>query len=59
MIRPTHHRIDEPHAGSAREPAHDRQVRRILLATHDAHGVYAKLGFAALETPEHWMALYL
>ena len=32
-------------------------VRRILLATHDAHGVYAKLGFAQLERPEHWMAL--
>ncbi|MFI6854718.1 GNAT family N-acetyltransferase [Streptomyces sp. NPDC050416] len=32
-------------------------VRRVLLATHDAHGVYAKLGFAALERPEHWMAL--
>ncbi|MFD7247430.1 GNAT family N-acetyltransferase [Streptomyces massasporeus] len=32
-------------------------VRRLLLATHDAHGVYAKLGFAQLERPEHWMAL--
>ncbi|MFF5961382.1 GNAT family N-acetyltransferase [Streptomyces luteogriseus] len=32
-------------------------VRRVLLATHDAHGVYAKLGFAPLERPEHWMAL--
>jgi GNAT superfamily N-acetyltransferase len=32
-------------------------VRRVLLATHDAHGVYAKLGFAQLERPEHWMAL--
>ncbi|MYS93306.1 MULTISPECIES: GNAT family N-acetyltransferase [Streptomyces] len=32
-------------------------VRRVLLATHDAHGVYEKLGFAALERPEHWMAL--
>ncbi|MEU0217813.1 GNAT family N-acetyltransferase [Streptomyces sp. NPDC006265] len=32
-------------------------VRRVLLATHDAHGVYAKLGFAQLEQPEHWMAL--
>ncbi|MET8978487.1 GNAT family N-acetyltransferase [Streptomyces sp. NPDC004539] len=33
-------------------------VRRILLATHDAHGVYAKLGFAPLEQPDRWMALY-
>ncbi|WP_030901500.1 GNAT family N-acetyltransferase [Streptomyces sp. NRRL S-474] len=32
-------------------------VRRILLATHDAHGVYSRLGFGELEHPEHWMAL--
>ncbi|MGW2228539.1 GNAT family N-acetyltransferase [Streptomyces formicae] len=32
-------------------------VRRILLATADAHGVYEKLGFAPLENPEKWMAL--
>ena len=32
-------------------------VRRVLLATHDAHGVYAKLGFAQLARPEDWMAL--
>lgn len=32
-------------------------VRRVLLATHDAHGVYAKLGFAQLERSEDWMAL--
>ena len=32
-------------------------VRRVLLATQDAHGVYAKLGFAQLERPERWMAL--
>ena len=32
-------------------------VRRVLLATHVAHGVYAKLGFAQLERPEDWMAL--
>ena len=45
--------------GAVREHLRPYGVRRILLATHDAHGVYAKLGFAALETPEHWMALYL
>jgi GNAT superfamily N-acetyltransferase len=28
-----------------------------LLATHDAHGVYAKLGFAPLTHPERIMAL--
>jgi GNAT superfamily N-acetyltransferase len=30
-------------------------VRRILLGTADAHAVYAKVGFAALEEPEKWM----
>jgi GNAT superfamily N-acetyltransferase len=34
-------------------------LRRILLATNDAHGVYAKLGFAPLGDPEKWMALSL
>ncbi|MGW7279567.1 GNAT family N-acetyltransferase [Streptomyces sp. NPDC054844] len=32
-------------------------MRRILLATHDAHGVYEKLGFTALDRPDQWMAL--
>ncbi|WP_371530214.1 GNAT family N-acetyltransferase [Streptomyces sp. NBC_01283] len=32
-------------------------LRRILLATADAHGVYEKVGFSALEDPEKWMAL--
>ncbi|MEV7066212.1 GNAT family N-acetyltransferase [Streptomyces collinus] len=32
-------------------------VRRVLLATHDAHEVYARHGFAALERPGDWMAL--
>ncbi|MEU2543783.1 GNAT family N-acetyltransferase [Streptomyces iakyrus] len=32
-------------------------VRRVLLATHDAHGVYARYGFAELERPGDWMAL--
>jgi predicted GNAT family acetyltransferase len=30
-------------------------LRRILLATADAHEVYAKVGFAPLATPEKWM----
>ncbi|MFD3927816.1 GNAT family N-acetyltransferase [Streptomyces sp. NPDC058614] len=34
-------------------------LRRILLATHDAHGVYEKLGFKVLERPDQWMALML
>ncbi|MYW20731.1 GNAT family N-acetyltransferase [Streptomyces sp. SID2955] len=32
-------------------------LRRVLLATADAHAVYAKVGFASLENPEKWMAL--
>ncbi|MFC4956365.1 GNAT family N-acetyltransferase [Streptomyces mauvecolor] len=34
-------------------------LRRILLATADAHGVYEKIGFRTLETPDKWMALGL
>jgi GNAT superfamily N-acetyltransferase len=34
-------------------------LRRILLATHDAHGVYEKLGFKVLDRPDQWMALLL
>lgn len=32
-------------------------LRRWLLATDDAHGVYRALGFAPLEDPSRWMAL--
>jgi len=32
-------------------------LKRVLLATHDAHGVYEKLGFAPLAEPDHWIAL--
>ncbi|BBA99191.1 putative acetyltransferase [Actinacidiphila reveromycinica] len=32
-------------------------VRRVMLATADAHGVYAKLGFEPLADPAKWMAL--
>ena len=30
-------------------------VRRVMLATGDAHGVYEKAGFRSLETPERFM----
>ncbi len=30
-------------------------LRRIMLTTHDAHGLYAKYGFQAVATPENWM----
>ncbi|MGW3667828.1 GNAT family N-acetyltransferase [Streptomyces sp. NPDC005141] len=32
-------------------------LRRVLLATADAHSVYAEVGFAPLEKPEKWMTL--
>ncbi|MDQ8703135.1 GNAT family N-acetyltransferase [Streptomyces sp. LHD-70] len=30
-------------------------LRRILLATADAHGVYEKVGFRRVDNPEAWM----
>ncbi|MFB9236997.1 GNAT family N-acetyltransferase [Plantactinospora siamensis] len=44
-------------AGAARDELAARGVRRILLATNDAHGVYAGVGFARLANPERWMEL--
>ncbi|EGX59165.1 hypothetical protein SZN_14151 [Streptomyces zinciresistens K42] len=44
--------------GAVREHLRPYGIRRILLATHDAHGVYERLGFAPLEKPDQWMALY-
>lgn len=32
-------------------------LRRWLLATRDAHGVYAPLGFAPLSAPDRWMEI--
>lgn len=32
-------------------------LRRWLLATKDAHGVYGALGFVPLTNPERWLAL--
>lgn len=32
-------------------------VPRIVLATRDAHGVYAKLGFEPLRVPQTWMEI--
>jgi len=33
-------------------------VRRFTLATSDAHGLYAKFGFAALNKPDTFMQIY-
>ena len=38
-------------------PEHQR-LRRWLLATRDAHGVYREVGFDALPQPENWLALF-
>ncbi|TAM69560.1 MAG: N-acetyltransferase [Microbacteriaceae bacterium] len=38
---------------AALEPHH---LRRIMLATADAHGLYRKFGFEPLAAPERWMA---
>jgi len=46
-------------AGAVRDHLAPLGLRRILLATHDAHGVYAKVGFAPLAEPDRWMALVL
>ncbi|MEV6769874.1 GNAT family N-acetyltransferase [Nocardia sp. NPDC051030] len=33
------------------------KLKRVLLATADAHTLYAKVGFAPLPNPQNWMAL--
>ncbi|RKN48398.1 GNAT family N-acetyltransferase [Micromonospora endolithica] len=43
-------------AGAVRDHLADLGVRRILLATNDAHGVYAKVGFIPVRA-ERWMEL--
>jgi hypothetical protein len=33
-------------------------LRRFLLATQDAHGLYAQFGFQPLAQPEHFMTIH-
>jgi GNAT superfamily N-acetyltransferase len=33
-------------------------LRRFMLATRDAHGLYARHGFTALAAPERWMEIH-
>ena len=33
-------------------------LRRFLLATRDAHGLYSQFGFEPLKNPERWMLKY-
>lgn len=42
-------------AAAVREHLRPYGLRRIVLATQDAHGVYARLGFTPLDKPEEWM----
>ncbi|MCW7940975.1 acetyltransferase [Streptomyces hygroscopicus] len=44
--------------GAVRDHLAPLGLRRVLLATHDAHGVYAKLGFEPLDRPDQWMVLW-
>ena len=30
-------------------------LRRVVLATSSAHGLYAKYGFETVAAPDHWM----
>jgi GNAT superfamily N-acetyltransferase len=40
-----------------RDELNQRGVRRLILVTKDAHGVYAALGFAPVAKPGQWMEL--
>ncbi|MFG1776698.1 GNAT family N-acetyltransferase [Micromonospora sp. NPDC049048] len=44
-------------AGAVRDHLADLGVYRILLATADAQGVYAKVGFARMTDPDRWMQI--
>ncbi|MFG1648793.1 GNAT family N-acetyltransferase [Micromonospora sp. NPDC049275] len=44
-------------AGTVRDHLAELGVRRILLATNDAHEVYARVGFTPLDAPQRWMQL--
>lgn len=33
-------------------------IRRFMLATRDAHGLYAQFGFSELTFPERWMQIH-
>lgn len=35
-----------------------QSLRRWMLATQDAHGLYRQYGFTALRTPERWMEIH-
>ena len=35
-----------------------REMRRWVLVTNDAHGLYKQFGFSSIEDPEHWMQMF-
>jgi N-acetylglutamate synthase-like GNAT family acetyltransferase len=35
-----------------------REIRRWVLVTTDAHGLYKQFGFTSIEDPDHWMQLF-
>lgn len=37
--------------------AEQNGIKRIILATRDAHDVYSRVGFEPLTNPERWMAI--
>ncbi|GAB3128395.1 GNAT family N-acetyltransferase [Streptomyces calidiresistens] len=41
--------------GAVRDHLDGWGLKRIMLATHDAHGLYARLGFRPLDRPDRWM----
>lgn len=35
-----------------------KDMRRWVLVTNDAHGLYKQFGFTTIEDPDHWMQLF-
>jgi N-acetylglutamate synthase-like GNAT family acetyltransferase len=35
-----------------------KEMRRWVLVSNDAHGLYKQFGFTSIEDPEHWMQLF-
>lgn len=44
-------------ARSSVEWAESNGIKRIILATRDAHEVYSRVGFEQLKSPERWMII--
>jgi GNAT superfamily N-acetyltransferase len=43
--------------GTLRDRLEEAEVPRLILATKDAHGVYAALGFVPVRYPDRWMEI--